>query len=223
MLSLEMWILTSHISSSNSAISWWKHIGCLEVQFKYCFILPLCARALMYPSSPFFVSITVKDVKALLPQVNFRVPNMRFLKDKLQVRTEHVSPPASPTPLSTSSPGCSDLPTAQWCIALTHLLPVYTGGGGQERSVIPQLLTALQNSDVRRSEECEYQFWSLHTSTITQPWRSTQILYFHNSRCITMEEYSISLALRMFRYHSNRVILKIVPVSANIYECYGKF
>uniref|UniRef100_A0A8C3G770 1-phosphatidylinositol 4,5-bisphosphate phosphodiesterase gamma n=1 Tax=Cyclopterus lumpus TaxID=8103 RepID=A0A8C3G770_CYCLU len=29
-------------------------------------------------------SITVKDVKALLPQVNYRVPSMRFLKDKLQ-------------------------------------------------------------------------------------------------------------------------------------------
>uniref|UniRef100_A0A669BPH4 Phosphoinositide phospholipase C n=1 Tax=Oreochromis niloticus TaxID=8128 RepID=A0A669BPH4_ORENI len=34
-------------------------------------------------------SITVKDVKALLPQVNYRVPNMRFLKDKLQVRVKH--------------------------------------------------------------------------------------------------------------------------------------
>lgn len=33
-------------------------------------------------------SITVKDVKALLPQINYRVPNMRFLKDKLQVRAE---------------------------------------------------------------------------------------------------------------------------------------
>lgn len=41
------------------------------------------------PSSP--ASITVKDVKALLPQVNYRVPNMRFLKDKLQVR--HEAPP----------------------------------------------------------------------------------------------------------------------------------
>ncbi|XP_064190225.1 1-phosphatidylinositol 4,5-bisphosphate phosphodiesterase gamma-1-like [Anguilla rostrata] len=29
-------------------------------------------------------SITAKDVKALLPQINYRVPNMRFLKDKLQ-------------------------------------------------------------------------------------------------------------------------------------------
>nr|XP_023655878.1 1-phosphatidylinositol 4,5-bisphosphate phosphodiesterase gamma-1-like isoform X1 [Paramormyrops kingsleyae]XP_023655879.1 1-phosphatidylinositol 4,5-bisphosphate phosphodiesterase gamma-1-like isoform X1 [Paramormyrops kingsleyae] len=29
-------------------------------------------------------SITVKDVKVLLPQINYRVPNMRFLKDKLQ-------------------------------------------------------------------------------------------------------------------------------------------
>ncbi|XP_069047232.1 1-phosphatidylinositol 4,5-bisphosphate phosphodiesterase gamma-1-like isoform X1 [Lepisosteus oculatus] len=29
-------------------------------------------------------SITVKDVKALLPQINYRVPNMRFLRDKLQ-------------------------------------------------------------------------------------------------------------------------------------------
>uniref|UniRef100_A0A3Q3PZT3 Phosphoinositide phospholipase C n=1 Tax=Monopterus albus TaxID=43700 RepID=A0A3Q3PZT3_MONAL len=36
-------------------------------------------------------SITVKDVKALLPQINYRVPNMRFLKDKLQVRLEHQS------------------------------------------------------------------------------------------------------------------------------------
>uniref|UniRef100_A0A669DQ88 1-phosphatidylinositol 4,5-bisphosphate phosphodiesterase gamma n=1 Tax=Oreochromis niloticus TaxID=8128 RepID=A0A669DQ88_ORENI len=32
--------------------------------------------------------ITVKDVKALLPQVNYRVPNMRFLKDKLQARSD---------------------------------------------------------------------------------------------------------------------------------------
>ncbi|XP_051929496.1 1-phosphatidylinositol 4,5-bisphosphate phosphodiesterase gamma-1-like isoform X2 [Hippocampus zosterae] len=29
-------------------------------------------------------SVTLKDVKALLPQVNYRVPNLRFLKDKLQ-------------------------------------------------------------------------------------------------------------------------------------------
>lgn len=28
-------------------------------------------------------SITVKDLKAMLPQVNYRVPNMRFLRDKL--------------------------------------------------------------------------------------------------------------------------------------------
>lgn len=32
-------------------------------------------------------SITVKDLKAMLPQVNYRVPNMRFLRDKLVVRT----------------------------------------------------------------------------------------------------------------------------------------
>lgn len=30
-------------------------------------------------------SITVKDLKAMLPQVNYRVPNMRFLRDKLVV------------------------------------------------------------------------------------------------------------------------------------------
>ncbi|KAK1172195.1 1-phosphatidylinositol 4,5-bisphosphate phosphodiesterase gamma-1-like isoform X1 [Acipenser oxyrinchus oxyrinchus] len=29
-------------------------------------------------------SITVKDLKAMLPQANYRVPNMRFLRDKLQ-------------------------------------------------------------------------------------------------------------------------------------------
>lgn len=38
-------------------------------------------------------SITVKDLKAMLPQVNYRVPNMRFLRDKLVVRT----PPGTPT------------------------------------------------------------------------------------------------------------------------------
>uniref|UniRef100_A0A3B3Y442 1-phosphatidylinositol 4,5-bisphosphate phosphodiesterase gamma n=1 Tax=Poecilia mexicana TaxID=48701 RepID=A0A3B3Y442_9TELE len=32
--------------------------------------------------------ITLKDVKALLPQINYRVPNMRFLKDKLQAKNE---------------------------------------------------------------------------------------------------------------------------------------
>uniref|UniRef100_A0A8B9QI92 Phosphoinositide phospholipase C n=1 Tax=Apteryx owenii TaxID=8824 RepID=A0A8B9QI92_APTOW len=31
-------------------------------------------------------SVTVKDLKAMLPQVNYRVPNMRFLRDKLVVR-----------------------------------------------------------------------------------------------------------------------------------------
>ncbi|XP_039609688.1 1-phosphatidylinositol 4,5-bisphosphate phosphodiesterase gamma-1-like isoform X1 [Polypterus senegalus] len=29
-------------------------------------------------------SVTVKDLKSMLPQVNYRVPNMRFLRDKLQ-------------------------------------------------------------------------------------------------------------------------------------------
>uniref|UniRef100_A0A8C6V3E2 1-phosphatidylinositol 4,5-bisphosphate phosphodiesterase gamma n=1 Tax=Neogobius melanostomus TaxID=47308 RepID=A0A8C6V3E2_9GOBI len=33
-------------------------------------------------------SITVKDVKTLLPQINYRVPNTRFLKDKLQARND---------------------------------------------------------------------------------------------------------------------------------------
>uniref|UniRef100_A0A8D0KS44 1-phosphatidylinositol 4,5-bisphosphate phosphodiesterase gamma n=1 Tax=Strix occidentalis caurina TaxID=311401 RepID=A0A8D0KS44_STROC len=37
-------------------------------------------------------SITVKDLKAMLPQVNYRVPNMRFLRDKLVVRTPRAPP-----------------------------------------------------------------------------------------------------------------------------------
>lgn len=90
----------------------------------------------MYSFSPFFVSITVKDVKALLPQVNYRVPNMRFLKDKLQVRTE-VSPATSSTPLSAFTTENSDLQAALWFIVLTHLLPIYIGSGGQERTVVP--------------------------------------------------------------------------------------
>uniref|UniRef100_A0A8C8RHD0 Phosphoinositide phospholipase C n=1 Tax=Pelusios castaneus TaxID=367368 RepID=A0A8C8RHD0_9SAUR len=40
-------------------------------------------------------SITVKDLKAMLPQVNYRVPNMRFLRDKLMVITLPWSSPPS--------------------------------------------------------------------------------------------------------------------------------
>ena len=45
------------------------------------------------PSPPLSLtaSITVKDVKTLLPQINFRVPSMRFLKDKLQVSPRQES------------------------------------------------------------------------------------------------------------------------------------
>lgn len=63
-------------------------------------------------------SITVKDLKAMLPQVNYRVPNMRFLRDKLVVR-----PPAlwgaglrvpaaglEPAPLSLDVPTPAPLP-----------------------------------------------------------------------------------------------------------------
>uniref|UniRef100_A0A8C8VG69 Phosphoinositide phospholipase C n=1 Tax=Pelusios castaneus TaxID=367368 RepID=A0A8C8VG69_9SAUR len=55
-------------------------------------------------------SITVKDLKAMLPQVNYRVPNMRFLRDKLMVITlPWSSPPSfhlsfSALPLYASSP-----------------------------------------------------------------------------------------------------------------------
>lgn len=92
----------------------------------------------------------------------------------------------------TSSPACSDLNPALWCITLTCTLPVHTGSGGQERPVLPQLRPALQNLDVRHSEECEWQFGAFHTSTISQLWRSTQILYFHGSSCVTVKEYIIT-------------------------------
>lgn len=45
----------------------------------------------------------MKDVKALLPQINYRVPNMRFLKVKLQVRT----PPSSSLRISSCVFGLS--------------------------------------------------------------------------------------------------------------------
>uniref|UniRef100_A0A674BH07 Phosphoinositide phospholipase C n=1 Tax=Salmo trutta TaxID=8032 RepID=A0A674BH07_SALTR len=44
-------------------------LSLLNLLFLYCIVLS---------------SITVKDVKAHLPHINYRVPNMRFLKDKLQ-------------------------------------------------------------------------------------------------------------------------------------------
>lgn len=54
----------------------------------------ICRMSGLILIRPWFLpSVTVKDVKALLPQINYRVPNMRFLKDKLQVRTR-----ASPQP-----------------------------------------------------------------------------------------------------------------------------
>ncbi len=60
--------------------------------------------------------------------------------------------------------------------ALTEILHVYAGGRGQERSVISQLRTALQNSDVWHPEECECQFWvrtqthtHIHTQEVLRP------------------------------------------------------
>uniref|UniRef100_A0A674BL18 Phosphoinositide phospholipase C n=1 Tax=Salmo trutta TaxID=8032 RepID=A0A674BL18_SALTR len=60
---LEFRLKTLSVAVSNVLLS------LLNLLFLYCIVLS---------------SITVKDVKAHLPHINYRVPNMRFLKDKLQ-------------------------------------------------------------------------------------------------------------------------------------------
>lgn len=54
--------------------------------------------------------ISCKDLKSMLSQVNYRVPNMRFLREKLPV-TSSYSPQ---TPLSHSI----SLPTSLFCMIL---------------------------------------------------------------------------------------------------------
>lgn len=47
--------------------------------------------------------ISCKDLKSMLSQVNYRVPNMRFLREKLPVTSSCLSQ-TTPPPLPTTSP-----------------------------------------------------------------------------------------------------------------------
>lgn len=62
---------------------------------------------------------------------------MRFLKDKLQVRTRVFS---------------EDVLVH----VRTHVSSALKGGGGQERADLPQLCPALQDADVRQPEDGEW-------------------------------------------------------------------
>lgn len=43
--------------------------------------------------SPLFPRISAKDLKNMLSQVNYRVPNMRFLRERLTVSVRPLCPP----------------------------------------------------------------------------------------------------------------------------------
>lgn len=44
-----------------------------------------CAQPTGQKDTLFFLSISAKDLKNMLSQVNYRVPNMRFLRERLTV------------------------------------------------------------------------------------------------------------------------------------------
>lgn len=94
-------------------------------------------------------SITVKDLKAMLPQVNYRVPNMRFLRDKLVVRPAFCGERGFESPQQgRSRPRCHWMSLHQ----PPSLTPCPTGGGSQERDDLLPLHPVLQKPDVRRAE-----------------------------------------------------------------------
>ncbi|KAM9478113.1 1-phosphatidylinositol 4,5-bisphosphate phosphodiesterase gamma-1-like isoform 2-T4 [Salvelinus alpinus] len=81
-------------------------------------------------------SITVKDVKALLPHINYRVPNMRFLKDKLQ----EVE--------------------ARCDLSFPHFAQLYrTLMFDAQRSIIEQLELSFPLRNVDRPELCQISFY----------------------------------------------------------------
>lgn len=86
----------------------------------------------------------------MLPQVNYRVPNMRFLRDKLVVRTPQAPQLCrervfKPPQLGWSQPRCRWLRSGGPAL-MQH--PYLAGGGSQERDDFLQLYPVLQKPDV---------------------------------------------------------------------------
>lgn len=143
----------------------------VKVQFKYCLILELWffyvstfgpLMSLMYISFLAFLSAspwrmwkpcclrsTTESPTCASSKTSYRSDQSDAWQESLFVNV-FASPPAA---------GCSDSTAALFCVTLMHILHVHTGGGGQERSIVPQLRTALQDTDVWRPEECKCQFW----------------------------------------------------------------
>ncbi|PKU34107.1 1-phosphatidylinositol -bisphosphate phosphodiesterase gamma-1-like [Limosa lapponica baueri] len=97
-------------------------------------------------------SITVKDLKAMLPQVNYRVPNMRFLRDKLvevEARNE---------------------------MTFSHFIQFYKNlMFDAQKSVIEQLELSFPLRNVDRPELCQvslYDFQKFLLHDQKEPWAS---------------------------------------------------
>lgn len=85
----------------------------------------------------------------MLPQVNYRVPNMRFLRDKLVVRPTICGEGGFESPQQGwKRPRCHWMSLHQ----PLFLTPCPTGGGSQERDDLLPLHPVLQKPDVRRAE-----------------------------------------------------------------------
>lgn len=117
-----------------------------------CLKCPLLSVFDLTPECAFVFRISCKDLKSMLSQVNYRVPNMRFLREKLPVTFFFLR--------STDLPCISHF----LCLPLVHAALVKAcdlsflseGFRAEERRrVVQPVRPALSQPHVRRSEKCK--------------------------------------------------------------------